>query len=817
MSHDQKAAKASRARRTNTPDVEAPRQSDARYREIIEALGVAVYTTDAAGRITSFNEAAATLWGRRPELGKDLWCGSWRLYWPDGTPMRHDECPMALTLKEGRPVRGVEVVAERPDGTRVPLLPHPSPLRDGSGALIGAVNVLVDLTERKRAEADLQESEARMAAVLKEAVDGIITIDAGGVIQSINAAAARIFGYDEDEMVGKNVTMLMPDEYTRQHLDSLRRYLETGEARVIGIGREVEGRRKDGTIFPVDISVSEVVLGDTRLFTGIVRDLTERKRAEAAERNYQQRLDLTMQAAKMGAWEWNIASGEVTWSQTLEEIHGLAPGTFGGTFEGYLKDIHPEDRERVVETVGHSVEAGKHEIEYRIIWPDGDVRWLSAHGLVIHDPAGRPERMIGLCMDVTARKRAEQAEQFLAEVTSLLAASYMDYEMTLASLARLAVPHLGEWCSISVIRDDGSVRHLGLAHQDPAQVAQAQVVARQYPFDPDEPYGLARVLRTGEAEFYPIISDNLLETLVQDKSLLEAVRRFGLKSVICVPLVARGRTLGAITLATAESGRHYTAADLALAEELARRAGIALDNARLYAQATRASEAKDEFLGLVSHELRTPITALYGGARMLRSRGDKLTEEDRQRLLTDVELESERLYRMVEDLLALARVELGQTVPAEPVLAQRVLDKVTYAFSQRRPGRPIGVEIEGELEPVAAQQTYVEQVLRNLLSNADKYSPDGSPIVVHARQVNGTVEITVLDRGPGIAEGEAEMIFERFYRSDKTPGRAKGVGLGLTVCKRLIEAQSGRVWARPNNGGGLEVGFALPVYGEEER
>src|ERR1700731_310932 len=142
-------------------------------REVLEALPAAVYTIDAEGRITFFNQAAVDLWGCRPELGKSVWCGSWRLYWPDGRPMRHDECPMAVALKEGRPIRGAEAAAERPDGTRVPFLAYPTPLRDRSGALTGAVNTLIDITERKRSE----EFEKRRASIVEFSDDAIVSKD----------------------------------------------------------------------------------------------------------------------------------------------------------------------------------------------------------------------------------------------------------------------------------------------------------------------------------------------------------------------------------------------------------------------------------------------------------------------------------------------------------------------------------------------------------------------------------------------------------------------------------------------------------------
>src|ERR1700747_947856 len=169
--------------------------------ELLEALPVAVYTTDAEGRITFYNEAAAELWGHRPQLGSDQWCGSWRLYWPDGRPLPHDECPMAVTLKEGRPVRGVEAVAERPDGTRVNFLPYPTPLRDASGRLTGGINLLMDLTERHANEA----RASLLAAIVAPSDDAIVSKTLEGRVTSWNAAATRLFGYAPEEMIGQPI------------------------------------------------------------------------------------------------------------------------------------------------------------------------------------------------------------------------------------------------------------------------------------------------------------------------------------------------------------------------------------------------------------------------------------------------------------------------------------------------------------------------------------------------------------------------------------------------------------------------------------
>jgi PAS domain S-box-containing protein len=246
--------------------------------EILDALPVAVYTTDAQGRITYYNQAAEDLWGHRPKIGSDQWCGSWRLFWPDGRLLPHDECPMAVTLKEGHPVRGVEAIAERPDGTRVPFLPYPTPLRDATGQLVGAINLLMDLTERRRAEVE----SAQLAAIVASSDDAIISKTLEGRVTSWNEGASRIFGWETSEMIGQPILRIIPPELHDEEVEILAR-LRRGE-RIEHF--DTVRLAKDGRRVDISLAVSPIRDNSGRV-TGaskVARDVTERKEAEKLQR-----------------------------------------------------------------------------------------------------------------------------------------------------------------------------------------------------------------------------------------------------------------------------------------------------------------------------------------------------------------------------------------------------------------------------------------------------------------------------------------------------------------------------------------------------
>jgi signal transduction histidine kinase len=223
--------------------------------------------------------------------------------------------------------------------------------------------------------------------------------------------------------------------------------------------------------------------------------------------------------------------------------------------------------------------------------------------------------------------------------------------------------------------------------------------------------------------------------------------------------------------------------------------------------ARQAEQAREAFIGVLSHELRTPVTTIYGYAKVLRRPNRRTPPAE---MLADIEIEADRLYRIVEDLLALSRVEGGITVAGEPLLIQHLAEPLVTSEAQRWPAIHFEAEVPRDLPAVFGERTYVEQVLRNLLSNAAKYSPPDSTVTLVATSTPTDVVVRVLDRGAGIAEGESDRLFQLYYRSPRTARQATGAGIGLYVSRELIQAMGGRIWADPREGGGSDFGFSLP-------
>jgi PAS domain S-box-containing protein len=528
-----------------------------------------------------------------------------------------------------------------------------------------------------------------------------------------------------------------------------------------------------------------------------------------------------------------------------------------------------------------------------------------------------------------ARSRLLEAEQalrkrmtFLAEASDLLASS-LDYNRTLRQLARLSVPSLADWCAIDILGPNGEIERLTVAHQDPEKVRWARELQERYPPDPKAPHGVAQVLRSGEPEFLPEFPPDVLdEAIGDDQELRRIVDELGLRASICVPLKARGRILGALTLIAAETHPLYTQADFELATELAHRAAVAVDNARLFREAERGANAaqalayvadgvvlldregrvrhwngaaaaitgvaeedalgrpvrevvsgwdtlaalvplvppgraprpvtlplahagrerwvavtgvgfgqgtvyalqdvteehalektRSDFVATASHELRTPLAAVYGAVRTLRRSDVELSEDDRTLFLEMIESEATRLATIIDQILLTGQLDAGaveidatECDPAE--IAASVIDSAAVHVPE-----DISLALDPDGSPrIVCDENKLRQVLVNLVDNAIKYSPGGGRVEIRLRRETSHCLIEVVDDGLGIPMDERNRIFEKFYRLD--PQQTKGVGgsgLGLYICRELVERMNGQLTVASEPGRGSTFTFELPL------
>jgi len=442
-----------------------------------------------------------------------------------------------------------------------------------------------------------------------------------------NQAATNIFGYSTSEALELRVEALVPERLKDRHRAGIARYAETGHGTYIDSPGPLElpALRKGGEEIYVELSLSPIrLVGEAddseRYVLAIVRDITARKRAEEEVRRLTEDLEnrVAQRTEQLEERERRHRESEERFRGTFEQAAvGMAHvGTDGRWLRvnrrlcdivGYEKaemlgltfqDItHPDDLEAHLEYVRQLLagEIGTYSMEKRYFKKDSSIIWINLTVSLVRPPSEEPRYFISVIEDITERKRIEEAQRFLAEAGTTLSSS-LDYRTTLARVARLAVPFLADWCVVDILEKDGSLDRLAVAHQDPEKVALVQELQKRYPPDPDAPRGVGQVLRTGRPELVPKIPESLLEEAARDAEHREILGELGLKSYMIVPLVARGRTLGAISLISAESGRRYRQAELGLAEELARRAALAVDNARLYRDRAQVARTLQEGL-----------------------------------------------------------------------------------------------------------------------------------------------------------------------------------------------------------------------------
>jgi PAS domain S-box-containing protein len=411
-------------------------------------------------------------------------------------------------------------------------------------------------------------------------------------------------------------------------------------------------------------------------------------------------------------------------------------------------------------------------------------------------------------------EKAQQARRdFLAQAGEALVSS-LDYRTTLSTVARLTVPALADWCSVQLIEPGASAPSpVAVVHADPGKVEFARALTERYPPDPDAPTGVPEVIRSGKSELYTEIPGTLLEARAVDGEHLRLLQELRLESAVIVPLTGRDRVLGAMSFIYAGSGRRYTESDLAFAQDFARRAAMAIENAQAHAEVSAALEFRERFVAVLGHDLRNPLSAIDMAEGVLRQRAANADDHSTLRVLDRLKSSSSRMSRMIEQVLDLTRSRLAGGLPMNPgaVDLRDILTGIVDELRMAHPSRSIDLRCP----PVHGtwDRDRLEQVFSNLIVNAVHYGVAEKPVTVRARLVDdGTVLVDVHNEGDPIPEDLRAELFNPFRRGNRDGRSPKtaGLGLGLYISREIVVAHGGRLDVESSHSGGTTFQVMLP-------
>lgn len=792
--------------------------SDDFFHVTLASIGDAVIATDADGRVTFLNGVAEKLTGWQNEDAQGLLLTDVFRIINEHT-RKTVENPAEKVLRHGHTIGlANHTILIAKDGTEAPIDDSAAPIRGADGQLRGVVLVFRDITERKRAEHRLQESELRYRLIGQVANDAIWDWDllTNGVVW--NEGVQARFGFRPDQ-IGADATWWLDhihDEDRERISHSIHAVIDHGEF----WQDEYRFRRANGDYATV-LDRGRVVRdlhGKPVRMVGSMLDLTERIQAEGRLQEREERLRMAVESAAIGTWDFDPRSGCLEWSDRCKAIFGL-PHDAPITYDVFLERLHPEDRERTHRIVSEALSPhgdGQYDIDYRTQWPDGTVRWIVARGQGYfqgHGDQRHAVRFAGTVLDVTERKRAEEAAfKHSAQLRRLAdVAGRIGIAQDVASV-------------LGIVTEE--VRHVIEAHQSVASMtvdqdwAQAITAVsmsdkyaawRTYDKPPDGSGIYSVVCRTNR----PVrLTQAQLEEHPAWKHFRGDKTHPPMRGWLAAPMVGRdGKNLGLIQLSDKVEG-DFTEDDESVLVQLAQMAAVAVENAGLLETLQHADRRKDEFLATLAHELRNPLAPIRMGLEVMKMSGNDAEELEEVRAM--MERQTLQLVALVDDLLDLSRITRGKFELRKCRVA--LAEVVRSAIEASRPlveeaGHRLEVELADAPIHLEADPNRLAQVVSNLLNNAAKYTPEGGRIRLSAQREGDQAVIRVQDNGVGIPAELQEQVFEMFAQLDRPLEKGHvGLGIGLTLVKRLVELHDGRIHVHSDGPGrGSTFTAHLPV------
>jgi PAS domain S-box-containing protein len=650
-----------------------------------------------------------------------------------------------------------------------------------------------------------EKTSAELSVIL-ESIPAAVFIGTEQAISRANRAGLGLLGYEDAEQLARQpvVSLVealdMRDAGTGDRLEPRNGPVRTA-ARGCQYQRDIIVRDHANSKDTIVHTVAAPITRQGNVFgaVAVAVDVTARRRMEEALRERELEFRTLAESIPQLVWIADQAGSVYWYNQRWFDYTGTKLADVEG--DGWQRVHHPDHVYRVTEKFRAAIAREEvWEDTFPILGKDGIYRWFLSRAVPVRDETGQVVRWFGTNTDVTEQR-------FLSNASNLLAAS-LDMTATLEQVAKLAVPELADWCVVDLLRD-GDIERVAVAHSDLAKVATVREWSRRYPSKLDAQGGIGEVIRTGRAVFFPEFTEANLVALGRDPEHVRILRELGIASLIIAPLVALGRTFGAIALIRAESGRHYGQSKLEIAIELGNRAGCAIDNARLYREAQDATRAREEILAIVSHDLRNPLASIDLGAVVALQSGD--LGPTARKPVEMIHRSASRMEHLLRDLLDTSSVQTGRLTLEKTIEdAAALMASVKEAYEELANKNGIALVCECDLKGVqiCGDRSRLMQAFGNLLGNAIKFCGRGDVVTLRAR-VEDKIWLSVADTGPGIADDELPHIFEPYWSAKRHANR--GTGLGLYICKAIVEAHGGEISVESKLGKGTTFSMRFPM------
>ncbi|WP_051906796.1 PAS domain S-box protein [Methylomarinum vadi] len=732
-----------------------------------------VSVTDRAGHITYANDKFCHISGyvREELLGR-----THRIVKSDEHPPEFFK-KLWQVIISGQIWQG-EICNRRKDGRLYWVKTTITPFFDDRGKPYQFVSIRTDITEVKEAEQRLRLLQRAVAA----SNNGITIADVQQKdmpLIYVNPSFERITGFSREEAVGRNCRFLQGGDRDQPGLTELRAAIAAGK----GTRALLRNYRKNGELFWNQLHIAPVhdERGQVTHFIGITEDVSERLRALNALQASEDRLRRGQLYANIGTWEWNVKTGELYWSESIGPLFGYPEGELKTSYANFLRAIHPHDRPAVIAAIDRSLNNDEpYDVEHRVVWPDGTVRWLSERGNVKRDANGNSLQMLGVVQDIDDRKRTEltlAAREKNLQIFKHIIASVVDGVVT--------------------IDKQGVIRSFNPAASAMFRYLEAEVVGRKVNILMPEPY---------RSEHDGYLQDYLNEG--EGKIIARQLELTGLRS---------DGSVFPLEIAVSEIHLQDDLLFVGVMRDISARkqAEQALIDAR--DAANRANEAKSDFLSSMSHELRTPLNAIIGFGQLLEI--DDRLDDDHKEDVQEILKAGHHLLELINEILDLAKLESGRlSLSSEPVELGPVIEEcigLTRTLADKRLIRLRHKKLAGSM--VRADRTRLKQALLNLISNAIKYNREGGDVTITERQVADSIlGIDVDDTGHGIPPERLPELFKPFHRLEAENSAIEGTGIGLTITRRIVEMMEGDVKVESEVGVGSRFSIELPAVSQTE-